>query len=52
MNEEFNIQTMASLAIVQHEVFSSYVKAGFTEEQAMQLLLSMIQQGKTENQPE
>lgn len=31
-----------SIAITQHEIFMSYVRAGFTDDQAMQLLTTHI----------
>ena len=36
-------KTLADLAVVHHEFFVSYVKAGFTESQAIQLVIAWIQ---------
>jgi hypothetical protein len=33
---------MAAGATVVHELYRSYVEAGFTEEQAMQIILTMV----------
>lgn len=39
------IQTMLQAAIAIHEVFLSYVEAGFSEEQSMELIKEIIRNG-------
>jgi hypothetical protein len=40
MNDPFS--TMEEGAMQLHELFSSYVKAGFTREEALQLVLAIV----------
>jgi hypothetical protein len=39
------LHTLLEMAMFHHELFSSYTKAGFTEDQAMQLVVATISAG-------
>jgi hypothetical protein len=39
MGENLYEETLDGAAIIDHEIFSSWVRAGFTREEALQLLL-------------
>lgn len=39
---EFAVTDLAASAIAVHEVYTEYVKAGFTEDQALEIIIAMI----------
>lgn len=39
------MNTMLDLAIAQHEMYQSYIKAGFTQEQALDIIIAIITEG-------
>lgn len=45
MNPNIPITEMQAVAVQMHEMFTAYVDAGFTEEQAMRILLRFIANG-------
>lgn len=40
-----HMNTMLDLAIAQHEMYQSYIKAGFTQEQALDIIVAIITEG-------
>lgn len=56
MDEEGNLDEQLSMlaqgAAMHHEVFKTYVAAGFTEHQALKLIALMITNSNQEGEPE
>jgi hypothetical protein len=49
MNEDGDLTQLQTMAITMHELFDAYVQAGFTRPEAMDLLITIIEQGRFEN---